>query len=152
VRPADPRELLVFVQTSTDVPPVAEEIIALERRTAKRLGHAPSIEVDGWTGVGWPWGWYLRDVPVAYPDMSRPGYVPSGDVVVVADPNRRLVAPQLRGYVGRRFRLRVWWVPDWGGAGFGDWARWLVFRRAWSARASLDEWLYVRRRLLRARA
>jgi hypothetical protein len=152
VRPADPRELLVFVQTSTDVPPVRDEILALERRALRRVGHAPSIEIDGWTGVGWPWGWYLRDIPVAYPDMSRPGYVPSGDVIVVADPNRRLVAAQLRGYVGQRFRLRVWWVPDWGGAGLTDWARWLVFRRTWSAQASLDEWLYVRRELLRARA
>jgi uncharacterized protein (TIGR03663 family) len=152
VRPADPRELLVFVQTSTDVPPVADEILSLEHRAVRRVGHAPTIELDGWGGVGWPWGWYLRDVPVAYPDMSRPGYVPSGDVVVVADSNRGLVAPQLKGYVGRRFRLRVWWVPDWGGAGFGDWVRWLVFRRAWNARASLDEWLYVRRKLVPARS
>ena len=86
-RPADPRELLVFTQTSTDVPKVRDEILALERRASARFGRPLTIEIDSWGGTGWPWGWYLRDVPAGYPDMSAPGFVPSAQVVLVAEPN-----------------------------------------------------------------
>jgi uncharacterized protein (TIGR03663 family) len=147
IRPADPKELLVYTQTSTDVPKVESEIAALERRAGETLHRPLRLEVDGWGGVGWPWSWSLRDIPTAYPDMSKPDYVPTGDVLVVADVNREHLTGQLRGYVGHRFRLRVWWVPDWGAAGLADWGRWLVLRRPWSPKASLDEWLYVRRSL-----
>jgi uncharacterized protein (TIGR03663 family) len=152
VRPADPRELLVFTQTSTDVPKVRDELLALERRSLEAHGRPLSVEVDGWGGTGWPWGWYLRDVPAGYPDMSVPGYVPTADVVIVAEPNHELVRGRLEGYVARRFRLRVWWVPDWGAAGVGDWARWLLLREPWSPTASMDEFLYVRRDIAPLRA
>jgi uncharacterized protein (TIGR03663 family) len=144
VRPADPRELLVSVQTSTDVPPVRDRLLDFERRAPAALGRVLRLQVDSWGGTGWPWGWYLRDEAVDYADMSRPGWTPTADVLIVADPNQPLVKRRLRRYEGRRFRLRVWWVPDWGAAGVGDWARWLVWREAWSPRASLDDWLYVR--------
>jgi hypothetical protein len=150
VRPADPSELLVYTQTSTDVPGIRDEILLLERRAEATLRRPLALEIDSWTGVGWPWGWYLR-IPAAYPDLSQPGYVPRGDVVVVAEPNRALVTPHLQRYVERRFRLRVWWVPEWGSASVGDWARWFATRKTWSPKASLDEWLYVRRGLLSAR-
>ena len=142
-RPADPRELLVYTQTSTDVPPVSDEILALERKM-RRLGRPLSVEADGWGGTGWPWGWYLRDIPVGYPDMSAADFVPRAQVVLVSEPNHELVRSHLKGYVGRRFRLRVWWVPDWSGASARDWMRWLVERRAWSPTASMDEFIYVR--------
>jgi predicted membrane-bound mannosyltransferase len=144
VRPADPRELLVQVQTSTDVPGVRDELVRLESLVTRTTGKPLSLEVDTWGGTGWPWGWYLRNLPAAYLDMSDASYVPAGQAVLVADPNHAAVAPRLGGYVGRRFRLRVWWVPDWGRAGPADWLRWLVSRRAWSPTATMDEWLYLR--------
>ena len=152
VRPANPRELLVFVQTSQDVPRVRDEIMTLERRTERKVGHPLSLEVDGWGGTGWPWGWYLRDVPVGYPDMSAPDFVPSAQVVLVAEPNHGLVRPHLTGYVGRRFRLRVWWVPEWGRASATDWARWVLWRKTWSPPASMDEYIYLRRDVARLAA
>jgi uncharacterized protein (TIGR03663 family) len=148
VRPADPRELLVQVQSSTDVPGVADELARLDATAERRLGQPLHIEVDSWGGTGWPWGWYLRDLPIAYPDMSQTDYAPTGDVLLVSNPDHPRLVGRLGDYVGRRFRLRVWWVPDWGGASIGDWARWVVLRRAWSPRATMDEWLYVRRSLL----
>jgi uncharacterized protein (TIGR03663 family) len=144
-RPANPDELLVYTQTSNDVPKVASQLATLERPSEQRRHEALKIEVDSFGGTGWPWGWYLRDVPVAYPDMSQPDYVPTGDALVVADLDRPRLKQHLRGYVGHRFRLRVWWVPAWGRASFADWARWVILRRAWSPKATLDEWLYVRR-------
>lgn len=151
IRPADPRELLVYTQTSNDVPKVATELIALSRTVSPRTHHSPTIEVDAWGGTGWPWSWYLRDRAVGYPDMSQPDFAPTADALVVADPNQPKLVGRLGDYVGRRFRGRVWWVPDWGGASLGDWARWIVLRRPWSPQGTLDEWLYVRRGLVSGR-
>ena len=83
--------------------------------------------------------------PVGYYDMSVPDKVPVGPIVLVADPNHAAMQPLLRGYVGTRFRLRVWWVPEWGAAGPGEWLRWAFRRELWSPEATMDEWLYVRR-------
>ena len=156
VRPADPRELIVSVQTSTDVPRVRDRLLDLDRRAVQALGRRLTLQVDSWGGTGWPWGWYLRHEEVAYEDMSRPYWVPTADVLIVAEPNRQLLKRHLRGYDGRRFRLRVWWLPDWGSGSVGDWARWVAARTTWSPRASLDDWIYVRRkvaaRLTRVRA
>ena len=138
VEPTDPRELLVQVQSAEDVPGIRDELLRLE------AAGASSMLVDSWGGTGWPWTWYLRDAPVGYYDMSRPGDVPSAPILLVADPNRETMAPRLDGYVPRQFRLRVWWVPDWGGASPRDWLRWAVTRKAWSPTATMDEWLYVR--------
>jgi predicted membrane-bound mannosyltransferase len=146
VRPADPRELLVFVQSSQDVTGVRREIAALDRRTMRTQGRHPVIEVDSWGGVSWPWAWYLRDLPADYVDLSTNPVDVDVDAVLVADVNRPARLRELRGFRGRRFDLREWWVVDYGQAGPGDWARWLAVRQAWTPRASLPEWLYVRRR------
>jgi uncharacterized protein (TIGR03663 family) len=144
VRPADARELLVQVQNATDVPKIRDEIIALAKQKAN-AGKPLSLQVDSWGGVGWPWSWYLRNVPAGYYDMSLPSYVPEGQVILVSQPNHERVAPKLGDYVGRRFTLRVWWVPDWGGASAADWARWFLWRKPWSPTATMDEWIYVRK-------
>ena len=51
VRPADPRELLVQVQSSTDVPGVANEVAKLDASAERSFGRSLSMEVDSW-GVG----------------------------------------------------------------------------------------------------
>ena len=126
VRPADPRELLVQVQTSNNVPGIRNGWCDLEWLADTRPAGA-AARGRPWGGTGWPWGWYLRDLPVLYVDMSHTSYVPSAQAILVADPNHAAVAPRLDGYVGRRFRLRVWWVPDWGRAvpmtGCDGWCR-----------------------------
>jgi uncharacterized protein (TIGR03663 family) len=150
--PADPAELLVQVQTSSDVPGIRDEIVALERRVRAATGRSPTLEVDSWGGTGWPWAWYLRDLPAGYYDFSTPSLVPRAQIALVAAPNLEAVQGRFTGYVARRFRLRVWWVPTWHTSA-GDWGRWLVWRTPWSHTAEMDETLYVRRdvaRLLRS--
>jgi uncharacterized protein (TIGR03663 family) len=142
--PADPREMLVFTQTSVDVPHVRDRIFALDRYLVEHQGRRLRLEVDGWEGSGWPWGWYLRDLPVGYPDMSQPDFRPTGDAVVVTDVNRQRLLPLLRGYRGHRFRLRVWWVVDYGGGSLGDWTGWVLHRHPWGPLGSTEQWLYVR--------
>lgn len=148
-RQADARELLVQVQSSDDVPRVHEAVHRLQALASRALGEPVVLQVDSWGGTGWPWSWYLRDMPVGYYDMSAPDEVPLGPIVLVADPNHAAMQPRLSGYVGIRFRLRVWWVPEWGAAGPRDWLRWAVKREAWSPTATMDEWLYVRRDIAR---
>ena len=143
--PANPRELLVQVQSSDDVPGIRDELMRIEALYRKAHPNDPLVlQVDSWGGVGWPWSWYLRDVPVGYYDMSYPPYVQPGPVLLVADSNHDAMAPKLKGYVARRFGLRVWWVPEWGSAGVGDWARWLTRRTPWNPTGTMDEWLYLR--------
>jgi uncharacterized protein (TIGR03663 family) len=143
-RSADPRELLVQVQSSDDVPEIRDEFVRLQRLVTQAEGSPAVFHVDSWGGTGWPWSWYLRDLPVGYYDMSSPEQVPLAPLLLVADPNHEAMKPKLEGYERRRYRLRVWWVPDWGAAGPFDWARWAVTRRPWSPTATMDEWLYMR--------
>ena len=143
--PAEPAEILVFTQTSTDVPHVRDQVLAINHRVMNATGQPLRLEVDSWSGASFPWAWYLRDVPVAsFPDMSRPDYVPIAQSVLIADPNRAHLLPRLGSYTGYRFRLRVWWIQDYGRAGLTQWVRWLIWRTPWNPEGSLDEWLYVR--------
>jgi uncharacterized protein (TIGR03663 family) len=142
--PADPREMLVFTQTSVDVPHVRDRIFALDRSLLAHRGRHLRLEVDGWSGSGWPWGWYLRDLPVAYPDMSQPSFEPTGDAFIVTDVNRPGLLTSLKGYRGYRYHLRVWWVVDYGAGSPGKWWSWFVHRHQWGPLGSTDQWLYVR--------
>lgn len=144
-RSADPRELLVQVQTSSDVPLVRTELVRLDAALRRTTGRPLYLVVDSWGGTGWPWSWYLRDHPVGYYDMSKPETVPHRpQALLVAEPNNAAMAPRLRGYVPTRFRLRVWWVPGYEEASAADWARWIVHRTPWSSTATMDEFLYLR--------
>ena len=143
-RPADPRELLVFVQTSTQLEPVRQELLALDRRVQRQHGRHARIVVDAWGGTSWPWAWYLRDLPISYVDLSTSAVDGTADAVLVDDVNRESRRPELSEFRGRRFYLREWWVPQYERAGASDWARWLVHRDTWTPRGSLPEWLYVR--------
>jgi uncharacterized protein (TIGR03663 family) len=145
-RSADARELLVQVQSSDDVPGVRDELVRIQSLLTRENGEPSVFQVDSWGGTGWPWSWYLRDLPIGYYDMSNAEAVPLGPVLLVADPNHAAMAPRLKTYEARKFRLRVWWVPDWGDAGPGDWLRWALYRKAWgpTPTATMDEWLYLR--------
>ena len=84
------------VQTSDDVPGIRDELVRIEAlaRVAARPAEPLGLQVDSWGGTGWPWSWYLRDLPAGYYDMSRPAVDP-GPVVLVADPNHAAMAPKL---------------------------------------------------------
>jgi len=143
--PADPEEFLIFTQSSTEIPSVRDQIIAIDRRAFDVTGQNLKLDLDSWDGVDWPWAWYLRDLhSVSFVDMSADSYAPNAQALLVADPNRTKLLPQLNNYTGYRFHLRVWWVPDYDHATLKDWANWLMWRKPWNPEGSLDEWLYVR--------
>ena len=140
IRPADPAEIMVFTQTSTDVPPLRDAFLAQHARAT--VERPFELAIDSWGGHAWPWVWYLRDLPVAYVDMSGRDEI-TARTFVVAQENR--AARQRPGYRRRRFRLRSWWIPDYRGANVGDWAKWLLLRRPWNERGSSFQWVYTRR-------
>jgi len=134
---ADARELLVTVQTADDVPPIASRLA-----DAVRDGRIESIVVDEKGGVSWPWVWYLHGVDgVAYASIE-PANLPAADAVIVWAPDEPPSVPD--GYHAEQFRLRVWWVPDYGSAGAADVLRWMFTRETWSETGSLVQYLIVR--------
>lgn len=134
---ADARELLVTVQTSDDVPSIVDRLT-----DAVSDGDIDTIVIDDKGGVSWPWAWYLHDVPgVSYANID-PTNLPDADAIVVWAPEENVVIPD--GYRGEEFRLRVWWVPDYGSAGVGDLLRWVFTRDTWNETGSLRQWLIIR--------
>lgn len=135
---ADPRELLVTVQTSDDVPDIAARL-----RAGVSSGDIDGILVDDSGGGSWPWAWYLHQVPgVAFRPVDQRAIPTDYDaVILLARPEPPPVPP---GFTAQRFRLRVWWVPDYSGASVGDLLRWFATREVWSPTASSDQYLLVR--------
>jgi uncharacterized protein (TIGR03663 family) len=142
VHPADPREILVSTQSSTQVLGVRDEVRRLDARSGGRL----TITVDAADGATFPWAWYFRDLGVGYLDMTQPGAQPTSQVLLLTDPARVRLGPELTAYEGRRFDFRVWWVRDYGGAASpANWARWMVSREPWNPTGGMPLWLFVRR-------
>ena len=136
---ADARELLVTVQTSDDVPPIVDRLT-----DAVRDGDIETIILDDRGGVSWPWAWYLHDLPgVSYAQID-PANLPEADAVVVwvEDPARPPVIPP--GRRAEEFRLRVWWVPDYGSASIGDLLDWAFTRDTWNETGSLIQLLILK--------
>lgn len=135
---ADPRELLVTVQTSTDVPPIVERL-----RAGQEAGTINTILVDQRGGGSWPWAWYLNDFHgVGYVDVA-PGDFPEGyDALILDGSAGTPLVP--KGYTMEEFSLRRWWVPDYANASIGDMVRWLFTRETWNATGSYPQFLVIR--------
>jgi sugar lactone lactonase YvrE len=113
---ADAREMLVYTQSSPDIPKVMRQIEEYAAQTG--LGLDLPIEVDGTDAFTWPWAWYLRNYHhVGYPTMSD-SYQPKADaagnypVVLVNAGNDASVRSKLTGYAqGEPYHHR-WWFPE----------------------------------------
>jgi len=139
--PADPVEPFVATQTSPDIDSVRATIARLDRNGSR------SIDVDSSDGAAWPWAWYLRDLPVGYVDMSDPRFRPNTDVLIMTHDDSAALPVPTGGYRTRSFRLREWWVRDYGRLSPATAAIWFVRRRPWNELGSFRENLYVRRGL-----
>jgi len=140
VNPANPVEMLVYVQTSTDVTDVVQQIQMVARRSGQ--GYSMPIVID--SKDSWPFVWYLRDFKaVGYPgSMNGPQTAP---VVIVADEDNGQVAPLMSDYVVQKYKLRVWWVEQpMNQSDPGKWLRWALWREPWNTLGSYDFDLYLR--------
>jgi predicted membrane-bound mannosyltransferase len=65
-----PKDMLIYTQTSPEIPRLASEIHALAIATGR--GYDLRIAVDSRDSFAWPWAWYLRDYRrVNYSDFSN---------------------------------------------------------------------------------
>ena len=136
---ADPRELLVTVQTSTRVPELTDQFA-----TARRQGTLGSILIDERDGGSWPWAWYLHGFDdIGYQTIDPTQALPAGfDAYVVSASTDPPPVPD--GYVIERFPLRGWWLPDYDHVTITKALRWLATRNTWSPTASSDQYLIVK--------
>jgi len=143
VNSADPRELLVSTQSSTQVADVRDEVRELARRADGKL----TVTVDAAEGATFPWAWYFRDLPVGYLDLAQASAgPPQAQVLILTEAARLRMLPELAAYEGRRFDFRVWWIKDYvAGLAPANWLPWMTDRTPWNPTGGMAEWLYIRR-------
>lgn len=118
VHPDTPDEMLIYTQSSPDVPKLAKKIDQLALESGE--GHKLKITVDANDSFTWPWAWYLRDYSnTSYPDLSVYGTNPATAAnlnpgsVLLLNAADQAVASEFTGLYGpgERFHLR-WWFPE----------------------------------------
>lgn len=136
-----PVEMLVYTQSSPDIPRLARQVSAIAKETGQ--SEDLRITVDGADGFAWPWVWYLRHYnSVGYPDLKNVDPDSQAAVVLVNAGNDHKVRTVLEeGYgEGQRFRHRWWFPESYRGVTPGKFVKGLVDRDQW--RQTLDYWLY----------
>jgi predicted membrane-bound mannosyltransferase/DNA-binding beta-propeller fold protein YncE len=137
-----PIELLVYTQTSGDIPALRDRIAQHARESGQ--GFKQPIVVDGEDGFTWPWAWYLRDYPVSYASFTPEYEPPEGAILLVHDSNASGL--RLPGYEpGIRYHHRRWFHEEYRGhAGSNVWSTHNFFSDIVSAhqwKFWLDYWL-----------
>lgn len=151
-----PVEMMVYTQTSPEIPKIMTEIERLARQSGS--GKELRITVDSTDGFTWPWAWYLRDYKnVDYPALSNPSGPPLGTVLLLNVNNERAMQPFLNKYgEGHRFRHRWWFPEDYRGLdlnrllgdlsslqNWGKWWRYFIYRETSNPLGSSDAILYL---------
>ena len=107
-----PVEMLVYTQTSPDVPSLASHISTLELTG----GSKPTVDVDSTSGFQWPWAWYLRDIALAgYPQYGQhlPSSMMEQEVLIIHSQNKLAVQEPVKEKYGEGIRFRHrWWFPE----------------------------------------
>ena len=103
-----PVELMVYTQTSPDIPDLRDRIDALAERSG--LGHNLPIVVDNQDSFAWPWAWYLRDYhSVSFANIDDDYTAPAGSVLLISRTNAaRIDASQ---YAQAPYKHR-WWFDE----------------------------------------
>ncbi len=110
---ANPTEMLIYVQTSQDVPTVVGEVNGLANKTGQ--GKNLSIGLDNTDVGGWPFIWYLRDYKgvsetSAFGSPACNGQYCSALIMLETqyDANSAFL---LKHYVVQKYRWN-WWFPE----------------------------------------
>lgn len=132
---ANPTELLIYVQTSQDVPHVVNEIKTLSQRPGLG-GSTMPIGLDDNDVGGWPFSWYLRNFSNVTETTAFNGPTCGGrycPVLLMLGPEFDQYSNKLMThYVAQKYRWN-WWFPE----DYKDW-----FPQHWgnvfSGKGSLD--------------
>ncbi|HLI07521.1 MAG TPA: flippase activity-associated protein Agl23 [Ktedonobacteraceae bacterium] len=110
VEPADaPHEMLIYVQTTTDINIVMAKVNALDQ---KLYGGKHLLSIGLTNDATWPYAWYLRDYPNVcfnYPD-GCPSIAKDIPVIITGgDDIGGYIADYSKGYAYQQYRMRTWW-------------------------------------------
>jgi uncharacterized protein (TIGR03663 family) len=116
VRADDPRDLLIYTQSSPQLATVAHEIDQLAAASGK--GERLAIAVDSTDSFAWPWAWYLRDYKaVSYVDFTNGPPVGQFDVLLVNQSNVSKVNDALAAGTATQYGAPIkyahrWWYDE----------------------------------------
>ncbi len=102
-----PRDMLVYTQTSPDVPMLVLDLGKL----SEELNGDKSLSIIYDSGVAWPLQWYLRDFTGKRFASDRLTGPPDAAVVIVSNERLSGYEPYLSGYTSYEYVLR-WWFPE----------------------------------------
>ena len=106
-----PVEMLVYTQTSPEVPRIRDAIDKLAAESGQ--GYNFPITVDADQGYTWPWAWYLRDYKnVDYPDLKATPGDPRGLVLLLNTDSAAGMQPYLNKYDPGQPYPHRWWFPE----------------------------------------
>ena len=134
-----PYEMLVYTQTSPDLPKIMSMIDKYAQQTGR--GSDQPIVVDGNDAFTWPWAWYLRDYHnVSYPDLSTyvngqdSGFRPPADAILLLNNADRSIVQQFPGQfgVGVPYHHRWWFPEDYRGTTVPSFAQSLLLGTTWT--------------------
>jgi uncharacterized protein (TIGR03663 family) len=110
---ANPTEMLIYVQTSQDVPTVVGEVKSLANKTGQ--GKNLSIGLDNTDVGGWPFIWYLRDYNNVAETSAFGAPACNGQLcsaLIMLEPQYDAnSAYLLKHYVVQKYRWN-WWFPE----------------------------------------
>jgi len=108
---ADAREMLVYTQSSPDIPKIMRQIEEWSAQTG--LGLDLPVDVDSTDAFTWPWAWYLRNYREAeFPTMTDTYQPRDNAVVLVNVSNDTKIRDKLTDYgEGQPYHHR-WWFPE----------------------------------------
>ncbi len=110
VEPADgPHEMMIYVQTTTDVNIVMAKVDALDQ---KLYGGKHLLTIGLTNDATWPYAWYLRDytnVCFNYPN-GCPAIAKDIPVIITGgDDIGGYIASYQKGYAYHQYHMRTWW-------------------------------------------
>ncbi|MBN2382399.1 TIGR03663 family protein [bacterium] len=105
---SDPREIMVYVHSSKDVPAVVRHIEELQFR----LGPDHEFKIILEDDANWPFVWYLRNHKVIFQNSINRF---DADVIIArSNPPQSFINELAKqGFKGQRYRLRAWWIVEW---------------------------------------
>ena len=101
-----PRDMLIYTQTSPDMPMIVSDLRELSLAIEGNLG----LEIQYDSRVTWPLQWYLRDFNNRSPVNNGAGS-PTAPVLVISTDQFNQSRGQLEGYTAFDYVLR-WWFPE----------------------------------------
>jgi len=101
-----PRDMLVYTQTSPDIPMVVNDLARLSLELEGDL----SLDVRYDSRVAWPLQWYMRDFTGKRLIGSSPD-TPTAPALILSTEQYNQMSGQLEGYTAFDYVLR-WWFPE----------------------------------------